>query len=128
MPKSDTFIVVRETFVKKTQTPDDDSDDPTHELLLSQTEEIKISHGKAGDAFTVVRKCTIEFEFEDVNKGFESMFAFDDDKGQRWFLGLCESNHCQTIQGVDPPGLDPGHGRMVLAKMVTEQKGDEGCR
>lgn len=56
------------------------------------------------------------------------MFAFDDDKGQRWLLGLCESNHCKTIVGVDPPGLDPGHGRMVLARLVEEDKGDEWCR
>lgn len=64
MPKSDTFIVVRETFVKKTLPDDSDDDETVHELLLSQTEELKISHG----SFSVVRKCTIEFEFEDVNK------------------------------------------------------------
>lgn len=35
MPKSDTFLVVRETFVKKTD-PADDSGGESHELLLSQ--------------------------------------------------------------------------------------------
>ena len=80
-----------------------------HEILLSQTEEVKIKAG-SDQSFSVIRKCTIEFEFEDVNKGFESMFAYDDDKGTRWMLGLCESNFCKTIQGDTPPGLDPGHG------------------
>lgn len=111
LPKTDTFIVVRETFNKEHD---------GHIDLISQTEEVKFN--KQMSSFKVIKTCSYEFDFEDVNKGFEGLFAFD--KGdKRYMMGLCESNYCRTIQGEDPPGMDPGHGRVVLAEMVTNKTG-----
>lgn len=109
LPKTDTFIVVRETFTKEVE---------GHFELISQTEEVKFN--KQMTSFKVIKTCSYEFDFEDVNKGFEGLFAFD--KGdKRYMMGLCESNYCKTIVGDDPPGMDPGHGRIVLAEMVMDK-------
>ncbi|KAG1654972.1 hypothetical protein FOA52_004559 [Chlamydomonas sp. UWO 241] len=102
---TDTFIVVRETHVhEKTQ------------RLIGQTEEIKFNDKT--ETFKVIQTCHIDFEFEDENKGFEGIFYFEQDH-KRFFMGLCESNYCQTVQGDSPPGLDRGHGRIVLAEQVV---------
>jgi len=102
---TDTFIIVRESW---------NSDEGR---LIGKTEEVKMDDKKG--TFKVIRNCTIDFEFEDENKGFEGIYYFERD-GKRLFMGLCESNYCKTIIGKEPPGLDRGHGRLVVAELQED--------
>eukprot|EP00485_Elphidium_margaritaceum_P005044 CAMPEP_0202694724 /NCGR_PEP_ID=MMETSP1385-20130828/8513_1 /ASSEMBLY_ACC=CAM_ASM_000861 /TAXON_ID=933848 /ORGANISM="Elphidium margaritaceum" /LENGTH=623 /DNA_ID=CAMNT_0049350623 /DNA_START=26 /DNA_END=1897 /DNA_ORIENTATION=- len=53
--------------------------------------------------------CAIDFEFESDNKGFEAVNIIEID-GVRYFLALCEGNHCRKSDA----GRDAGNGRVVL--------------
>ena len=57
-------------------------------------QEIKFT--KDVSSYSVVRECMVNFEFEDVNKGFEGFYYFEKD-GDRFFMGLCESESVPYI-------------------------------
>jgi len=111
---TDTFFVVRETYL-----------DPETGKLVSKTEELKFAPDNS--KYSVVGSCILDYTFEDTNKGIESMYYFEKG-GERYLMALCESNYCRTIvptpEQPDPPGLDRGHGRVILAKMTTAPDGD----
>jgi len=64
----------------------------------------------------------MDFEFSSENKGIEGGAYFDKD-GKRYFLGLCEGNHCKG--GAE--GRDPGNGRIIVS-YLEEAKGDQPCQ
>mmetsp|Transcript_2562 Transcript_2562/g.4346 ORF Transcript_2562/g.4346 Transcript_2562/m.4346 type:complete len:422 (+) Transcript_2562:53-1318(+) len=108
MPSTDSFIAVRESI-----------EHDSHGLV-PLTEEIIIN--KNGDMWTLGEVCPVKFYgLEDVNKGWESIYYYEEG-GDKFLLGVCESNYCKTILGDDPPGLQRGNGRAVLTKHV---KGDD---
>ncbi len=45
--------------------------------------------------------------------------------GKDFFMGLCESNFCKTVLGPDPPGLQRGNGRLVVAEKTHDK--EMGC-
>ncbi|KAG2487158.1 hypothetical protein HYH03_014270 [Edaphochlamys debaryana] len=108
--ESDTFFVLRESF------------EHDEHGLVPLTEQLKLSED--GNTYTVLEKCIVRFQLQDVNKGFESLYVFTRD-GKRQMLGMCESNHCKTILGPDPPGLQRGHGRLVWAEYQGADPTDE---
>ncbi|GAX80362.1 hypothetical protein CEUSTIGMA_g7801.t1 [Chlamydomonas eustigma] len=58
----------------------------------------------------------------DISKGFGSIYYIEMD-GTKYFMGLYESNYCRTVvPGPDAPGLDRGHGRVILAQKVAETR------
>jgi len=112
-PSTDTFLACRETAVYD------------EHGLVPQIEEIKMADDLS--QWTLIRRCPVRFQVEAENKGWESIFYFDGKKGERFLMGLCESNYCKTSTGKDAPGTERGNGRLVLSQFVDGDEETEGC-
>ncbi|KAF5829168.1 hypothetical protein DUNSADRAFT_16482 [Dunaliella salina] len=112
-PSTDTFLAVRETAVYE------------EHGLVPQIEEIKIADDLS--EWTLIHKCPVRFQVEAENKGWESIVYFDGQKGERFLMGLCESNYCKSSSGKDAPGTERGNGRLVLSQFVEGDEETKGC-
>jgi len=110
MAATDSFVAVRESV-----------DHATHGIV-PLLEEIKVA--KDGKSWKLGEVCPAHFfGLEDANKGWEAIYYYEAG-GERYLLGQCESNYCKTIVGDDPPGLDRGHGRLILTRYAKGKPGD----
>jgi hypothetical protein len=94
----DSFYVVRESV---------EHDDSDYHAVVEQ-----ITLGL--NDYTVVEKCSTEFEFEGTGKGFEGAVSLRDTNNELIILGLCEGNYCSQKYK-----SDAGHGRVVVMKKRT---------
>lgn len=72
-------------------------------------------------AYTVNAICAIDFIAPSDNKGFEGLNLIHID-GQKYFVGLCEGNHCES----GSKGKESGNGRVVLIDFVPEMLSNNG--
>mmetsp|Transcript_15477 Transcript_15477/g.12759 ORF Transcript_15477/g.12759 Transcript_15477/m.12759 type:complete len:271 (-) Transcript_15477:275-1087(-) len=70
------------------------------------------------ESYDILSECSVDFDFDSENKGFEGGLYFSM-KGERYLLGLCEGNGCESGK----KGQDPGNGMAILTKRSVDKKG-----
>ena len=104
-----TFYVVRESVEHK---------DGSYRAII---DEIQIQEDGISQAYTKLRRCSADFEFEGDSKGFEGVWALQDLNEELVLLALCEGNHCS-----EKYKHDRGNGKVVVLKQ--ELLSDNSCR
>jgi hypothetical protein len=65
--------------------------------------------------YSVVNKCSTEYNFEGDSKGFEGAITIRDLNNEMIILGLCEGNHCSETHK-----NEAGNGRLVAMRKTIE--------
>ncbi|CAN0107852.1 unnamed protein product, partial [Phaeothamnion confervicola] len=105
------FAVVRESILQ------DNNDGEKEYRAVVEEVKINFDHGY----YDIIRQCATEKVFEGDSKGFEGAIHARDMDGTLYVIGLCEGNYCK--EGL--PGMDPGHGMLVVMK--REDYSDGSC-
>ncbi|KAL4438157.1 hypothetical protein ABPG77_010518 [Micractinium sp. CCAP 211/92] len=104
VPENDTFLLLHEAV------------ELGEEVYKPQVREVKLKKDLSG--YDVHAVCTINFELEAENKGFESINYVHTPDGP-FLLGLCEGNHCKGGE----EGQDPGNGRIIVSELRWNKDG-----
>eukprot|EP01067_Filipodium_phascolosomae_P000176 Filipodium_phascolosomae@DN1143_c0_g1_i1.p1 len=101
LPENGNFLAVRESI---------ESEMSEETSFRAVVQELHVDNLESPQNYTIVEECETEFEFTSSNKGFEGAISLRNAKGERFLIGLCEGNYCDS----GARGRDPGHGRLVF--------------